>query len=117
MLQNFAGKETLNFYPKSEMAVVFLLDYNKYKHTKEKNLENKFKTYSKLDNISDILSEETKTIWETRSLLCVLLRFFPSTEVLQIFFYCMLMWHPGILCCGDITHVLQGSLKLAFDYG
>lgn len=117
MLLDFAGKETLNFYPKSEMAVVFLLDYNKYKHTKEKNLENKLKTYSKLDNISDVLSEETKTIPETCSVLYVLLRFFPSIEVVQISFYCMLMWRPSVLCCGDITHVLQGSLKLAFDYG
>lgn len=51
------------------MDIVFVLDYNKYKRIKEKNLENKFKTYSKLDNIPDVLSEETKTIPEIGSVL------------------------------------------------
>lgn len=51
------------------MDFVFVLDYNKYKRTKEKTLENKSKTYSKLDNIQDVLSEETKTISEIGSVL------------------------------------------------
>lgn len=51
------------------MDFVFVLDYNKYKLTKEKTLENKSKTYSKLDNIQDVLSEETKTIPEIGSVL------------------------------------------------
>lgn len=85
-------------------AFVFLLDYNKYKHTKEKNLENKFKTYSKLDNISDVLSEETKTIPEAY-VLYILLRFFSKYWSAADFFYCMLMWHPSILSGGDVTHL------------
>lgn len=62
-------KKHKNFYPKFKMDFVFVLDYNKYKRTKEKTLENKSKTYSKLDNIQDVLSEETKTISEIGSVL------------------------------------------------
>lgn len=44
------------------MNFVFLLDYNKYKNTKEKNLENKFKSFSKLGNVPNVRSEKNKII-------------------------------------------------------
>lgn len=55
-------KKHKNFLPKSVMNFVFVLDYNKYKNTKEKNLENKFKSFSKLGNIPNVTSEDNKII-------------------------------------------------------
>lgn len=47
------------------MNFVFVLDYNKYKYAKEKNLENKFKMFSKWGSIPNTISEENEIISDT----------------------------------------------------
>lgn len=50
-------KKHKNFNPKSEMDFIFVLDCNKCKYSKQKNLENKCKICSKLGNIPDVVKD------------------------------------------------------------